>query len=371
MSLRARPTDIIARLVAYDPGHDLPTLRARWTQQALIELGSNENSDGPSPAVRAAVAAAPVEELFRYPDPMGAALRRDLATRLGVEVDEVVLGNGSHELLMLLAQCYAAPGDEVVFSEFGFAVFPIATAAVGATPRRAAALSRQAGMPRGHDLDAMAATLSPRTRLVYLANPNNPTGTWFGQAELVRFLQCVPAEVPVVLDEAYHEYVTAAEVGDSVGLRARFPNLVIARTFSKAYGLAGLRLGYAIADRSVIATLNSLRESFNANALAQLAARVALDDGAHVAAVRERTAHARDALSVALRAMGLFVHPSQTNFVLIDFDRPAAPIEARLLQEGVVVRPMGGYGLPTCLRISVGNAHENAAFLAALAHALT
>jgi histidinol-phosphate aminotransferase len=370
MNFRARPTEIIARLVAYDPGHDLPALRTHWAQGGLIELGSNENSDGPSPAVRAALAAATAEEVFRYPDPMGAALRQELATRLGVRSDELVLGNGSHELLMLLAQCFAAPSDEVVFSEFGFAVFPIATAAVGATPRRALALPRSASMPRGHDLDALAAHVSPRTRLVYLANPNNPTGTWFGQAELTRFLERVPADVLVVLDEAYHEYVTDPAIGDSVSLRARFPNLIITRTFSKAYGLAGLRLGYAIADTSVIRTLNSLRESFNANALALLAARAALGDSAHVARVRERTAQARLQLHAALQALGLFVHPSQTNFVLIDFDEPAAPIEARLLEQGVVVRPMGGYGLPTCLRITVGNERENHALLRALERAL-
>ncbi len=367
----ARPTPIIGRLKAYDPGHDLPALRARFASATLAELGSNENPFGPSPAVRDALAKAPVEEIFRYPDPLGLALRRALGAFLGAGVDEIVLGNGSHELLMLLAQCFAAPGDEVVFSEFGFAVFPIATAAVGATPVRVPALGLDAAMPRGHDLDALARAITPRTRLIYLANPNNPTGTWFTQAELTRFLERVPTDVPVVVDEAYHEFVDPADgVGDTVALRARFDNVIVTRTFSKGYGLAGLRVGYAVASASVVDVINRLRESFNVNALALLAARVALEDQAHVRAGREQTAVMRAKMSREVEALGLRVHPSRTNFILIDFAREARPIEARLLEQGVVVRPMGGYGLPTCLRISIGSEAENAALMAALGKAL-
>lgn len=361
-----KPTDVVAALRAYDPGHDLPALRLAQKPGVLVELGSNENSYGPSHHVIEALREASADTVWRYPDPLGLALRRALEVRLGVGVDQIALGNGSHELLMLLAQCFAGPGDEVAFSEFGFAVFPIATAAVGATPKRAAARSLDDAMPRGHDLDALAAQLAPKTRLVYLANPNNPTGTWFGRDALLAFLARVPANVLVVLDEAYHEYVDAPEIANGVDLIATHPNLLVTRTFSKGYGLAGLRLGYAVGHPDVIAAVNRLRESFNANALALLAAHVALADPGHVAMVRAHTRGERDRVAARLRDAGLFVHPSQTNFLLVDFREPAGPIEARLMQRGVVVRPMGGYGLPTCLRVSIGRPDENDALVGAL-----
>ncbi|HET7843445.1 MAG TPA: histidinol-phosphate transaminase [Xanthomonadales bacterium] len=361
-----KPTSVIGALRAYDPGHDLPALRAKRAPGALVELGSNENSFGPSPRVFEALRTAAAEEVWRYPDPLGLALRRALAAKMGVGVDQVVLGNGSHELLMLVAQCWAGPGDEVVFSEFGFAVFPIGTAAVGATPRRAPARPLDDQMPRGHDLDALAAQVGPKTRIVFLANPNNPTGTWFGRGALLDFLAQVPADVLVVLDEAYHEYVDAPEIANGVELVARFPNVLVTRTFSKGHGLAGLRLGYAVGHPDVIAVVNRLRESFNANALALVAAQAALGDAAHVAQVRERTKAERERVARALTGAGLFVHPSQTNFLLVDFREPAPPIEAKLLARNVVVRPMGGYGLPTCLRVSVGRPDENDALVEAL-----
>jgi histidinol-phosphate aminotransferase len=370
MAFTARPTAPIAALKAYDPGHELAALRARFAPRRLAELGSNENPLGPSPAVLARLAALTAEEVLRYPDPMGLALRRRLATNLGVRVDEIVLGNGSHELLILLAQCFAGPGDKIVFSEFGFAVFPIATAAVGATAVRVPALGTGAAMPRGHDLGALASSVDGATGLVYLANPNNPTGTWFERDALARFVTALPATVPVVVDEAYHEYVDDPSVGSALELRARHPNLIVTRTFSKGYGLAGLRLGYAVADRAVIDVVNRLRESFNANAAAQIAAETALSDPAHLERSRAHNRRERERVARAARSLGLAVSPSLTNFLLIDFARPAAPIEARLLEAGVVVRPMGGYGLPTCVRVSIGSEAENDAFLAALPAAL-
>jgi histidinol-phosphate aminotransferase len=370
MAFQPHPTAAVAALKAYDPGHDLPALRRRFAPAALAELGSNENPLGPSPAVVEALRALPVDQLFRYPDPLGLALRRALAERLAVTPDMVVLGNGSHELLMLLAQCFAAPGDEVVFSEFGFAVFPIGTAAVGATPVRVPALPRSGRAPRGHDLAALAGAVSSRARLLFVANPNNPTGTWFSRAELQAFLRAVDPAVPVVVDEAYHEYVDDPAVGSALSLLGEFPNLVVTRTFSKGYGLAGLRVGYAVASPSTIDVLNRLRESFNVNAVALELARIALSDDAHLERGRAFNRAERERLAAALAARGLFVHPSMTNFVLVDFDRPAAPIEARWLSRGVVVRPMGGYGLPTCLRISVGSADENDRLIATLDEAL-
>ena len=363
------PNPIVARLRAYDPGHDLPSLRLRHGP-ALAELGSNENPYGPSPRVLQALRTLAAEEVYRYPDPQGLGLRRALAAQLGVEPVEICLGNGSHELLMLLAQCFAASGDEVVHSEFGFAVFAIATAAVGATPRIVPALPTGHPQRRGHDLAAIAAAVGPRTRLVYLANPNNPTGTWFDRAELEACLRAIPADVPVVVDEAYHEYVTEPAIGSALALRARHPNLVVTRTFSKGHGLAGLRVGYAIADAAVVAILNRLRESFNVGGPSLLAATVALDDPGHVATTRDGTRAMREQLARELQSLPLQVTPSQTNFLLLDFGRDAAPVERGLYERGVVVRPMGGYGLPQCLRVNLGREDENARFLAALREVL-
>ena len=263
------------KLCAYDPGHDLPALRKRFGS-ALAELGSNENPLGPSPLALAAEIQAALPEVLRYPDPKGGALKSALATHLGVSPAQITLGNGSHELLMLIAQTFADASASIVFSEFGFAVFPIATAASGAQAIRVPALPRDhAAMPLGHELDAMAAAVRADTRLLYLANPNNPTGTWFDDSALERLLARVPASTLVVVDEAYHEYVDAAGLSGALQFLPRFPNLVVTRTFSKAYALAGLRVGYAI-SAEVAAVLERLRESFNVNGLALAAAEAAL-----------------------------------------------------------------------------------------------
>ena len=354
-----------AKLRAYDPGHDLPAMRSRFGA-AIAELGSNENPLGPSPRALKAMRVA-LAETFRYPDPRGMQLKRALAEHLAVDVERIALGNGSHELLMLIAQCFADTSTSVVFSEFGFAVFPIATAAAGARALRVPALARDhATMPLGHDLDAMAQAIRPETRIVYLANPNNPTGTWFGDAELVRFLERVPATTLVVVDEAYAEFVTTPELSSALPLLPRFPNLIVTRTFSKAYALAGLRVGYAVSAAEVAAIFERLRESFNVNSLALAAAEAALADQAHVANGRAWNLAEREWLSEALRARGLRVLPSQTNFVLVDFSRAAAPIERALFERGVIARPMGGYGLPEFLRLSVGSRADNERLLDAL-----
>jgi histidinol-phosphate aminotransferase len=353
-------------LRAYDPGHDLPALRKRFGP-TLAELGSNENPLGPSPKALAAIQAE-LANLYRYPDPKGGALKTALAGHLGVDVAQITFGNGSHELLMLVAQCFADASTSVVFSEFGFAVFPIATAAAGAQAIRVPAFARNhPAMPLGHDLDAMADAIRADTRIVYLANPNNPTGTWFDDAALERFLARVPASTLVVVDEAYHEFTDAPGLTSALRLLPGHPNLVVTRTFSKAYALAGLRLGYAISAPNVAAVFERLRESFNVNGLALIAAEAALLDREHVVRAREWNMAEREWLSAALRAKGLRVLPSQTNFVLIDFGRDATPIEHALFQRGVIARPMGGYGLPEFLRISVGTRAENERLLDALA----
>lgn len=345
-------------LRAYDPGYDLPALRRRFGT-TLVELGSNENPLGPSPRALAAITAA-LPDVWRYPDPNGGALKAALASHLGVHGAQITLGNGSHELLMLIAQCFADASTSVVFSEFGFAVFPIAVAAAGAQPIRVPALPPDhATMPLGHDLDSMAQALRADTRIVYIANPNNPTGTWFGDAALETFLSRVPATTLVVVDEAYHEYADAPGLSSAMGLCARHSNLIVTRTFSKAYALAGLRIGYAVSSVQVVAILERLRESFNANALALTAAEASLADHACLAEAKAWNLAEREWLTDRLHSRRLHVLPSQTNFVLVDFQRDAAEIEKALFDRGVIVRAMSGYGLPQCLRISIGTREEN------------
>ena len=352
-------------LRAYDPGHDLPVLRRRFGA-VLAELGSNENPLGPSPHALDAARNA-LNDAHRYPDPRGMTLREALAAYHGIGIDRIVLGNGSHELLMLLAQCFAGPGQAVMHSEYGFAVFAIAAAAVGAEAIRVPALPRDhATAPLGHDLDAMAVALRDDVRLVYLANPNNPTGTWFDDAALAAFLARVPQDTLVVVDEAYAEYVEAPGLSSALHLIGAFPNLIVTRTFSKAHALAGLRVGCLFAHASVAEVLERLRESFNVNAVALAAARAALADRAHIDHVRAFNRDERAWLAGELAARGLATLPSQTNFLLLDLDRDAAVLEQHLHEHGVIVRPMAGYGLPRALRVSVGSRQENRRLLETL-----
>jgi histidinol-phosphate aminotransferase len=359
----------VATLRAYDPGHDIVALRRAAGARGLLELGSNENAWGASAAACRAASQA-LLDAHRYPDPLGGDLRRALADAHGLTPAQVLLGNGSHELLMMLAQAFAGPGAGVVASEFGFAVYAIAARAAGAPFRAATAQGSAAPMPRGHDLDAIAAAVERASRMVYLANPNNPTGTWFGVAELERLLGALGPERLVVVDEAYMEYATDPSLQSAIPLLARHPNLVVTRTFSKAHGLAGLRVGYACAHPDLLAVLERLRESFNVNAPGLAAAEAALADAGHVARVRDQTAQEREALAAALRARGIGVGPSQTNFLLADFGRDARRIEDALLGRDVVPRPMRGYGLPQCLRLTVGLPADTARLLDAIYVAL-
>lgn len=354
-----------AALRAYDPGHDLPTLRQRFGAH-IAELGSNENAIGPSPLALDAMRSALVD-VFRYPDPRGMTLKIVLSRQLDVDTAQIALGNGSHELLMLLAQCFADDRHSVVFSQYGFAVFAIAAAAVGARPIRVPAFPRDhSTAPLGHDLDAMAAAVRDDTRLIYLANPNNPTGTWFEDAELDRFMARVPAHVLVVVDEAYREYADTEGPGSALQLASRYPNLMVTRTFSKAHALAGLRIGYLVAHPSVVEVIERLRESFNVNSVALAGAVAALADTGHIDRVRAFNTDERQWLAEALASRGYRCLPSQTNFLLLDLDCDASDLERTLLERGVIVRPMAGYGLPNTLRISIGTRAENQRLLDAL-----
>ncbi|WP_165671255.1 histidinol-phosphate transaminase [Metapseudomonas otitidis] len=345
-----KPVDELARELDLDPS-------------GIVKLASNENPLGPSPKALDAIRAE-LAELTRYPDGNGFELKRRLAERCGVMPAQVTLGNGSNDILDLVARAYLAPGLNAVFSEYAFAVYPIATQAVGAVGKVVPARDF------GHDLPAMLAAIDANTRVVFIANPNNPTGTWFGPAALESFLAQVPENVLVVLDEAYIEYAEGDELPDGLDYLARYPNLLVSRTFSKAYGLASLRVGYGLSSAQVADVLNRVRQPFNVNSLALAAACAALDDADYLAESRRINDAGMLQLEEGFRALGLTWIPSKGNFIAVDFGRDAAPINAALLREGVILRPVGGYGMPTFLRVSIGLPAENARCLEALAKVL-
>lgn len=353
----------IRALVAYDPGHDVPGLRIKFENSGgLLELGSNENCYGPSPTVLPVLQVG-LADLYRYPDPSGKQLKHSIADKYGVSPEQIVLGNGSHELLMQIAQVFASGDDEVLVSKYCFAVYPIATKAVGAKLVVVEPNSIQHPMPLGHDLEAMLQKVTPKTKLIFFANPNNPTGTWFSFENLKNFLQQVPEHVLVVVDEAYIEYVQDPSLQSAVDLLATFPNLIVARTFSKAYGLAGIRAGFVLAHAGIIEIIERIRESFNLNSLALLAATAALKDQQHIEEVSIKNAQQREWMREQLQSMRLTVLPSQTNFLLVYFGAQTAKIESALFAKGVMVRPMQGYGLGDYLRITVSTPADNERFI--------
>ena len=323
-----------------------------------VKLSSNESALGPSPKAQAAYREL-AETLHRYPDGGATALRSTLGTLHGIDAERIVCGNGSDELLQLLAHAYAGPGDEVVYTRHGFLVYPIATLAAGATPVVAAETDCTA------DVDAILGQVTERTRIVFLANPNNPTGTYIPRGELRRLWGGLPEHVVLVIDSAYAEFVTAADYDPGLELAGMAPNVVMTRTFSKAYGLAALRLGWAYAAPAIVDVLHRIRGPFNANAAALAAALAALVDQDHVAHARRYNEACRDALAARLRACGLHVVPSVCNFLLVRFPaepgRDAAAADRFLSQRGIVARRMEPYHLADCLRITLGLEAENEA----------
>lgn len=353
-------------LQPYQPGKPIAELEREYGVKDIVKLASNENPLGPSPAVAEALAAA-VPELARYPDANGFELKAALSRRHGVAPECITLGNGSNDVLVLLAESFLAPGLEAVYSRYAFAVYPLAVQATGADHRVAEALpATHPDQPLGHDLAAMAEQVGPRTRLVFIANPNNPTGSWVDAAALEHFLTGLPGHVIAVVDEAYFEYVREPGYPDASQWLDRFPNLVVTRTFSKAFGLAGLRLGYALSDPGVADVLNRVRQPFNTSLAGQVAALAALDDHEHLEAGVTLNNRERRRVATACEALGLTVVPSVGNFILVDVGAPAGPLFEALLRQGVIVRPVGNYGLPNHLRISIGTEAENDRLLAVL-----
>jgi histidinol-phosphate aminotransferase len=367
-AMAALSPEYVRRISPYVPGKPIEELAREYglVESQIVKLASNENPRGPSPKVRAAIAAA-ATGVTRYPDGNGFALKQALSARFGVGLDQIVLGNGSNDILELVTQAFLRPGDHAVYSQHAFAVYPLATQARGALGIEVPARDL------GHDLAAMRAALTRETRIVFIANPNNPTGTWLPPAEVRAFVASVPAGVLVVLDEAYNEYLRADQQANTASWIAAQPNLIVSRTFSKAYGLAGLRVGYGLADAGVADMLNRVRQPFNVNSIAQAAALAALEDEDYVAESARLNREGLVQLMDGLDAIGIAYLRSHGNFLLVrvaDAGSGAAPVYEALLRAGVIVRPVANYGLPDWLRVTVGLPEENGRFLTALGAAL-
>jgi histidinol-phosphate aminotransferase len=360
--LRELIPDWIQRLAVYPPGMPLEELEREYGITGSIKLASNENPFGPSPRALRAIADA-LPTLHRYPDGSGYYLRRALAERHGVPADAIILGNGSNEIIELAGRAFLRPGDEAVMADQAFVIYQMVVQAAGAVPRPVP-LKRYT-----HDLDAIAAAITPATRLVFLANPNNPTGTIYKRDEWEDFLACVPPTVLVVADDAYADYVEDPDYPDALAYQRRDRLLLTLRTFSKIYGLAGLRIGYGVGPLALTEVLNRIRQPFNVNALAQVAALAALDDTEHVARTRANNREGLAFLRQACERLGRPCVPSWANFLLIDVGDGARVYEA-LLRKGVIVRPMDVYGMPHHLRVTVGLPEENRRFVASLEEVL-
>ena len=355
MSLPVKPW--VQKLDPYVPGKPIEELERELGITNAVKLASNENPLGPSPrAVEVIWNLA--ERVHRYPDGACFRLRQALATRLSVAPEQLVFGTGSDEILELLAKCFLGPSDEVVFAWPSFAMYPLVAQGMGATAVRVPLDGEFV-----HDLDAMRSAITTRTRVVIVCNPNNPTGTSVGAAAFARFAASLPEGVVLAIDEAYVEYARRPDFPDGLAWVRRRPGTCVLRTFSKIYGLAGLRVGYAVADRELAGYLQRARHPFNVNLVAEAAALAALDDHEHVERARSTNAAGFEFLTRELRRLGLTTWPSDANFLLAE--APADTYE-RLLREGVIVRPLAGFGMPNHIRITIGTAEENERLVKAL-----
>lgn len=347
----------------YVAGKPIDELKREYKISYVSKMASNENPLGSSLKVATALHNF-AANMSRYPDGSGHNLREKLAEFLKVDIAQITIGNGSNELLELVARVFAGPGDEILYSQYGFAVYPISAQIVGATAVEVPAKNF------GHDLPAMLAAITPQTKIIYVANPNNPTGTLFRRDEWEAFISQVPENVIVVLDEAYLEYAEHAcndgSYPNGVDYFREYPNLLISRTFSKAYGLASLRVGYMLGCEEIISYINRLRMPFSVNAYAQVAAMTALTDPQFVMKTLRTNDQGMMQIRSAVEAKGLEVIPSYANFITIRFGENALEIYDKLLHEGVIVRPLANYGMSEYLRVSIGNNHENNHFMGAL-----
>jgi len=365
MSIESLVKPHIAKLEPYQPGKPVEELERELGITGAIKLASNENPLGPSPKAVAAMRAA-LDGVNRYPDGGSFRLRAKLAARLGVEPGALVFGTGSDGILEFLAKTFLGPGDEAIYAWPSFAMYPIVVNGSGAT---SVTVPLDDGL--AHDLPAMRRAIGPRTRLVFVCNPNNPTGTSVGAAAFDRFVESLPADLVLAVDEAYVEYARRPDFPDALAWAKRRPGTIVLRTFSKIYGLAGLRVGYGVGDPELVGFLERARHPFDVGLLGQIAAEAALDDLEHVERARRLNGEGMDFLVRELAALGLETWPSDANFVLARVAGAGRAANGRavyeaLLREGVIVRPMGGFGLTEHVRITVGLPEENARLVAAL-----
>ncbi len=358
MALHIHPD--IQSLNPYVPGKPVDELQRELGLARVIKLASNENPIGPSPKAVASLAEGH-DSLHRYPDGGGYRLRHAIADRWKVASDQVVLGNGSDEILGLLARAFLAPGDEAVMADHTFVIYKMEVTAAHGKPVAVPLVNWT------HDLDAMAQAITPRTRLLFVCNPNNPTGTMVNADAVSRLMDRVPQDVVVVFDEAYFEYVRDSQFPDTIGYVKEGKNVIVLRTFSKIYGLAGLRIGYGITTPEIANILNRVRPPFNANSLAQRAALAALEDDDHVAISRAVNAAGMEQVGRGLKRLGFEPIPSETNFLYFDVKRDGRQVFESLLREGIIVRHIEG----TMLRVTIGQEEDNTAFLQALKRVLT
>ena len=357
--------DAVKALLPYQPGKPIDELERELGLTNIVKLASNENPLGPSLLVKQAIEKS-IDEVSLYPDGNGFALKQALANKHGITSEMITLGNGSNDVLDIIARVFLSEGREAIFSEYAFVVYAIATQAVNATARVAKAKPLGGDDAYGHDLTTMAELLTDKTAVIFIANPNNPTGTWLDPAELETFIASVPKHIVVVLDEAYCEYLQPETAFDSMQWLAHYPNLIITRTFSKAYGLAGLRVGYAVSQPAVADLLNRIRQPFNVNSIALAAAEAALSDPAYIEQSRELNQQGLQQLADGFDRLGLAYIPSVGNFICVEVGDNSTDVYQGLLKQGVIVRPVAAYNMPRHLRVSVGLAEQNIALLEAL-----
>lgn len=349
----------IRNLSPYQAGKPIEEVERELGIKNIVKLASNENPLGLSPRVKAALTEM-LAGLARYPDANGFYLKAKIAEKFGVQANQITLGNGSNDVLELLARTFVNDEHEVIYSQHAFVVYPLVTQALGAKGIAVPAKDY------GHDLDAMLAAITPRTRMIFIANPNNPTGTFLTSEQLAAFIAKVPENVLVVLDEAYYEYVPESQRAPSIEWVQHYPNLVVSRTFSKAYGLAGLRAGFMVTHPALADLMNRVRQPFNMNSLSLRAAEIALDDVEYLnESVAVNDAGMAQLVAFCEKHQLPFI-PSHGNFLTIEVGPDAASLYQKLLQQGVIVRPVAGYELPRHLRVSIGLEHENQAFINAM-----
>ncbi len=343
----------VQKLNPYVPGKPISELEREMGISNIIKLASNENPLGASPLAMAAMAET-LKEIELYPDGNGFELKKALAAKHNVDMDCITLGNGSNDVLVLLAEAFLSPDLNAIYSQYSFAVYPIAVQAVGAVHKQIPALSWETDSPLGHDLDSMLAAIDDNTRLIFIANPNNPTGNHLSEKELKGFVNKVPDDVIVIVDEAYLEYSDLEQQVDASKWLKNSPNLVVTRTFSKAYGLAGLRVGYALSNPEITNIINRIRQPFNVNSLAMVAAQSAIGDIEFLERSLLENSAGMKILENTCANLGLRYVPSKGNFLLIDFEKDVSGIYMDLLKNGIITRPVANYGLTNCLRITIG-----------------